>query len=180
MEAIIGIFGIIVGILVSEVIRWTNRIEILNNQIFQERLKDYINLFNLMQESYNQILQLFDSFEKISEEEREEIISKIIFPIVEFGDLNSFFISEELLVQCSTLFMGVEEISLKNIEEISKKYIADYKLTIEMIKNESGINILNKNYKNIFGYKHKSKMITHYMNLKKENFRKNESEHSSL
>ena len=41
------------------------------------------------------------------------------------------------------------------------------KIVITMLKNESGLSMLNKNIKNIIRYKHKSDIITYYEICKK-------------
>lgn len=166
MDFFYGIAGVVLGIFLNELIRRNNRTENLNDQIFNRRLEEYIELHDLLVNQYQIILELFDNFNEFNDEQKLEIISDVIFPIVIFNDKKSFFLSEELIVQTSTLFMGIENIQEADIEKTSEKISIDYDKTIDMIKNESGIKKVNKNFKKILKYNHKSDIIKYYKTKK--------------
>lgn len=172
MDFLYAIAGVVLGVILNEFIRRNNRTEILNNQIFNRRLEEYIKLHDLLVNQYQMVLDLLDNFSDFNDEEKLEIISNIILPIVTFNDKKSFFLSEELILQTSTLFMGIEDSKDSDLEKLKIKIGNDYQKTMEMIKNESGIKKVNKNFKSILKYKHNSPIIEYY---KKQKNQKNRS-----
>ena len=168
MEVVIGLLGIVIGIVLAEFIRRTNRIESLNNQIFNERLKAFIDLYRLMQDTYVDVNEYIDNFKKYDQELWTEMVSNTIFSIVVFTDQNGFLISEQLKLQCCTLYMGLEDIDIKSIDSYRTELQEKHKNTIMMIQNESGINRINKKLKEIIRFNHKSPVIEYYNLLKKK------------
>lgn len=120
LEFLIGIGGIVIGILLNELIRRMNRIEELNKQIFNKRMDEYIALHALMNKQYSLLGEMIESLEDYSQDERNKMSSTLIFPIAQFND-RSFFISEELAVQTTSLFMGVEDVEIKELSEYEKR-----------------------------------------------------------
>ena len=168
MEVIIGLIGIIIGIVLTEFIRRTNRIESFNNQIFNERLKAFIDLYRLMQDTYVQVNEYIDNFNNYEHKIWNEIVSDTIFSIVRFTDENGFLISEQLKLQCCALYMGLEDIDSKSKDSYISELQEQHKNTIIMIQNESGINQINKKIKDIIKHNHESPVIEYYNILKKK------------
>lgn len=167
LEFLIGIGGIVIGILFNELIRRMNRIEELNKQIFNKRMDEYIALHALMNKQYSLLGEMIESLEDYSQDERNKMSSILIFPIAQFND-RSFFISEELAVQTTSLFMGVEDVEIKELSEYEKKIGQAFKNTMQMIKNESGVARVNEKYKRMFNYHHKSDILDYYSKIKRE------------
>ena len=172
MEVVIGLLGIIIGIVLAEIIRRANRIESLNNQIFNVRLKAFIDLYRLMQDTYVEVSEFIDNFKNYDQVIWNEMASKTIFSIVCFTDQNGFLISEQLKLQCCTLYMGLEDIDSKSIDSYRSELQEKHKNTIIMIQNESGINRINKNLKGIIRFSHKSPVIEYYNLLNKKEKRR--------
>ena len=168
MEILTGLIGIVIGIFLTELIRRTNRIESLNNQIFNERLKAFIDLYRFMQNTYVQVTEIIDNINKYGQEAWTEIVSDMIFTIVKFTDKNGFLISEPLKIQCCTLYMGLEDMDQESIKNYKSQLQENHKNTIIMIQNESGINQINKKIKKILRYNHESSVIEYYNLLKKK------------
>jgi len=58
--------------------------------------------------------------------------------------------------------------TLEDNESHKKRIIESFSKAKEIIKNESGINKINKGHKKIIGYNHKSEIINYLHKLKKE------------
>lgn len=170
MEIIIGIGGIIFGVILNEVVRRNSRIESFNTQIFNERLEKFNELYMLLHKTYEEATQFLESFNKYSDEEWWEISNSLIFRLVTFGDESGFFISDELKVQCSSFYMGIEDVDTDTLESYHKVLQQNHRVTIEMVLNESGINRINKSMRGIIGYKHNSQVIKYYRKLKRKQF----------
>jgi len=168
MEIIIGLGGIVLGIILNELVRRRSRIESFNSQVFNERLEKFNELFMLLHKTHDDATQFLESFDKYTEEEWWEVSNLLIFGLVTFGDESGFFISDELKVHCSTLYMGIEDINSETLEKYRDELLQKHKSTIEMVLNESGVNRINKSMRKIIGFKHKSPVIRYYRKLKRK------------
>jgi len=169
--AIIGLLGVLIGLLINEHFRRRNRIETYSSHIFDKRVKIYEELYSKVSDCSSIISDLIEN-SKYSKEERHEIVSIAVHNIAEYGDNNSFYLNEHIVVQYMTLMIGVEDIYYiesadEKEQEIQRvwKHLRDTK---KMIKKESGIEELDKLFKSITQAKHKSYIIDYYNELEKE------------
>lgn len=171
MEYIISLITFFAGFIISELIRRSNRAETFNAQIFNKRLDMFCELYYLWNNTYEEIHTYIES---IIEETfpanitPEEYHFQIVEPLLHLLDENSLFFSEELCVHCGASLMGPEDYSISSCKEYLTDLSETSKTVKEMIKNESGLTMLNKNIKTIIKYKHKSDIITYYNLIKKE------------
>lgn len=166
--ALIGVTGVVVGVLFTELIRRFNRVEMLNDKIFNERLNSYINLYkkiNKINFEINSLIKMYENGE-INESVWKSKIKSINLNLAKYFDLNDFFFSEELIIHCVSIYFGLDEMTFENIEEYKQRITKTYKIAKEIIKNESGINKVNKGHKKIIRYNHKSPIIGYFHKLK--------------
>jgi hypothetical protein len=163
MESLIGILGVVFGIIMGELIRMINRVEDYNAQLVIKRIDICNNLYNLMSNSWYEMYMMLENEKQFDEGE----IHNCVLNICEFCDENSFYISEELRMQCCLLFMGIHETNEERREVKSKELQGEVVKTKEMIINESGISEINKKAQKIFKYNHKSEYIEQYKKIKR-------------
>lgn len=166
----ISIATFIFGFIIAELIRRWNRAETFNSCIFNTRLKVYCDLFSLIANVYSEMTEFIETAKKDSDSygtEIEEIHFSIVEPLLRFIDENALFLSEELCIQCSAMFMcnaWEDGDWLRYSENIMKQN----KNAVEMIKVESGMSYLNKSMKKIIKYSHNSPIISYYHKMSKQ------------
>ena len=170
MEILSGLLGALIAIFFTELTRRLNRIELLNDKIFNERLQSYIDLYKAMSKKNFEINLLIYEYENfnLDKELFKHKVRNINLELTQYFDLNDFFFSEELVVHCVSIYFGLEEMTLEDKEIHKQRILESFSKAKEIIKDESGINRINIGHKKIIGYDHKSEIIDYLHKLKKE------------
>lgn len=170
MEYLISIITFFAGFIISELIRRMNRAETFNTQIFNKRLEVYCGLYALWNKTYSNMVDFAEAIadDELEQEARLDAHLKLLTPLLNYLDANSLFLSEELVVQCSSAYLGFDDSSKDDAAKYLSNIQAQNKAVIAMIKAESGLDMLNKNIKNIIHYRHKSPVISYYHRMRKE------------
>ncbi len=166
--ALIGLLGVLIGLLVNEHFRRRNRIEAYSSRIFDRRIEIYEEIYSKVN-ACSEIISDLTENTTYSKEERHEIVSAALHNLAQYGDKNSFYLNDEIVLQYMTLLIGVEDIYyIENPEEKEKEIARVYKHlrdTKNMIKKEAGIEEIGKLFKSITRAKHKSPVIDAFHEL---------------
>jgi len=169
-QALIGVMGVLIGILINEALRRHRRIEDYSTKIFEKRLQVYEELYWKLHECYNVGNEVLSGDH--SAEKRHEIMASLVFPLLEFMDKNSLYLSDEIGVHCGGMWMSVDEIpSIENDGERlsqTEAYNQDFKDAKDMIKGESGLREIDKLFRSIAKPKYSSRLVGHYRKLQAE------------
>ena len=85
--ALIGIFGVVIGAGVNELLRRSRRIESYTGRVFDKRLEKYEHLMALMKAASVVAADVMKNTE-YTPKQRHELISSVILPIAQFTDDN--------------------------------------------------------------------------------------------
>lgn len=170
MEYIISILTFFLGFIIAEIIRRMNRAEAFNAQIFNKRLDVYCELYALWNKTYTAVTALIESIIEADcvDENALDNHLNLVIPLMNYMDKNSLFISEELVIQCGSAFLGFGDLSKDDSANYLSILQEQNKIVTAMIRDESGLSMLNKNIKSIIDYKHKSPIITYFHKAKRE------------
>lgn len=171
MDYVISALMLLGGYVIAEIIRRINRAESFSEIIFEKRLYAFLELYRIFNSTYEKCSDFLEAVVNEELEETEETKMSyfdVIEPLLRHLDANAMFFSEELSVQCGAAFLGPEEFTKEQCQEYLYKIRRANAETLMMIKNESGMTMLNKKIKRITGYKHTSPVIKYYTQLKKE------------
>jgi hypothetical protein len=102
-QALIGILGVLVGILVNEAIRRHRRIEDYSANIFEKRLQVYEQLYSKLDECHEAANSVRNGDHPA--EQRDQIMSTFVFPLLEFMDKNSLYFERR---NCRPLWRHVD------------------------------------------------------------------------
>lgn len=92
----------------------------------------------------------------------------IISPLLSFLDGKALFFSQELSVQCGAALMFPDNYSEAECRKYLKHIQEQNKIVTKMIRDESGLTMLNKNIKGIIKYKHKSDVISYFKKINRK------------
>lgn len=171
MDYVISALMLLGGYVIAEIIRRINRAESFSEIIFEKRLYAFLELYRIFNSTYEKCSDFLEAVVNEELEETEETKMSyfdVIEPLLRHLDANAMFFSEELSVQCGAAFLGPEEFTKEQCREYLYEIRRANAETLMMIKNESGMTMLNKKIKRITGYKHSSPVIKYYTQLKKE------------
>jgi hypothetical protein len=170
-NAIVGILGILIGILLNEYLRRKNRIENYSQKIFEKRFEVYEKLYEMVRKAYLAINDYIIE-ESLPFEERFNGAYDEGAKVIHYCTENQFYLSEELvvligsaIVNTSTIFESDDE---KVIEEETVRFRLDIRDIQVMILKESGIYEINKHFKSIGKVKYKGQVIDFYKKLKEK------------
>jgi hypothetical protein len=169
--ALIGLAGLLIGALLSEYFRRSNRIEVYSQKIFERRLEIYEQLMKLVQEAYIVGCDVLEDPEA-SDEDRHAAVSEAVMTIAEYVDENALFVDEYIAADVTALLMGVEEIP--KIQDESEREAAvsnfrsHYKAAKQNILEESGIRQINQHLKIVSGSRLDSPIIRRLKELEKK------------
>jgi len=172
-EALIGLVGILIGLLLNEHFRRSNRIENYSSKVFEKRLEIYEKLIVLVNEKSSLVTDMIESIgvlEELTEEVAHEVCFKAGLDLMEFCDANQLYLNDEITVHIGATFVGIEEIIDANKEE-KEIQLQKFRLAVgeakKMIKAESGIEELDSLFKKITKARHNSPVIEYFRELKK-------------
>lgn len=143
--ALVGILGITLGILVSEILRRKNRREQFAPTIFLKRLNAYEELFDKIYLGHHIATEIINS-DELDQTKRHDLTSHLISDIAEHADANMLYLDPDICTHSTALFMGIEDIySLKGSEkkEMLHHYYDMRKEALRMIKEDSGVAEIN-------------------------------------
>jgi hypothetical protein len=171
LTAIIGLFGVLVGIFLTEYFRRQRRIEFYSKEVFQKRLSVYEELYKKMEASYLIATDVIENPD-YSEKERGKIISEVIMDVASFTDQNGLYLNENLVIHCLLTLIGVEDIfSIENPDEKETQittFREAYGKAKQLIRKESGMETLDKLFGSISKAKLESPYISYYQKIKRE------------
>jgi hypothetical protein len=167
--ALIGLVGVLVGALLAEHFRRSNRIEAYAQKIFERRLEVYEGLMKLVQEAYATADATLD--EGMSKEERHSLLSGAILAIAQYTDENALFIDHYIAADATAMAMsadGIPEITdeVERATAISN-FRSHYKATKQNILEESGVRQINEHFKLVSRSRPSSPVITRMKELEK-------------
>ncbi|MFA6981298.1 MAG: hypothetical protein WC209_18370 [Ignavibacteriaceae bacterium] len=167
-SAIIGILGLLLGIIFTELIRRRNRIENYSQKIFEKRFEVYEKLFQLVDSSYRNINDFIVN-KSLPLEERFLGSYDEGMKVIKYCSDNRFYLSEEIvvligsaIVNTSTIFESNDE---NEIEEVAVQFRLDIREIETIIQKESGIREINKHFWSIGKVKYKGPVIDYYKKL---------------
>jgi hypothetical protein len=168
--ALIGFLGVILGLLTNEYFRRKGRIDVYSKEIFQKRLGVYEELYLKVHQSCSTATDVIEN-PALTKEERHSIWSKAVLDLAEFTDKNALYLNEQITVHCLMTMMGVEDIYyLEDPEERDRERAGFFEHTGKskaMIKQETGLQAIEKFYGSISKAKHKSEYLTYLKKAKK-------------
>ena len=132
-EAFIGLLGILIGLLINEHFRRTNRIEKYSSHIFDKRLEIYEKLMHLVNEKSSLVMDIIEN-NQLSKEEANKICHSAGFEIMEYCDANWLYLNEEIIVHIATTFIGVDDIIESDNEGFKKKEKQEFRKSIVSAK----------------------------------------------
>lgn len=168
--ALIGLFGVVVGGLLSQVFHRQNRVETYSHKVFERRLEVYESLMSLLQSGYEIANEVMEN-EELSSEERHAIISEVIMSIAKFTDEHGLYIDKYVAAHMTSAFMGAEDVLTETDEKQRKALVnairSSYKTAKGIVLNESGAEEINKHFRSISRSKPTSPVIERIKELEK-------------
>lgn len=169
--ALVGLVGVLVGALLAEHFRRSNRIEVYSQKIFERRLEIYEGLMKRVQQAYtiaNATLEDPD----LSKEERHAALSVAILAVAEYTDENAIFIDPYIAADATAMAMSVEDIPEMTDETERAAAISvfrsQYKATKMNILEESGVREINEHFKLVSRSKPDSPIIARIKELERD------------
>lgn len=165
-----GLFCVIIGIVLNELIRRSMRVEIFAPKIFEKRLEKHEELMELIQVGYEVASDVMTN-SSYSAEERLALISEVVGTIAEFVDREVLFLDPDLAAHCVAAFMGAEEVlSIEDLKERSRAedYVGTkYMEAKRMIREESGVRQVERLFRKIHKPRLQSPVIDRIKYLRK-------------
>jgi hypothetical protein len=169
--ALIGLFGLLLGIAINETLRRGNRIENYAAQVFDKRLKIHEELYALVSVVGEPAKDVIEN-PNYSSKQRHGIVSAVIHEIANWCDKNEMYLSVELTLLCTPLLMGVEEIydteDSDEKQDLVTQFLDNLHNAKKMIRKESGIEDIEKMFSSITKPKHTSPIVAYYRKRKRE------------
>lgn len=170
-SALIGLLGVFVGILLTELFRKQSRVEQFWSPVFAKRLDAHEALYKKVQSSYCVLCELYENNEYPIEERHEMAVADGM-SLMNLLDEHDLFLGEKLTVHIGMLWVGSAGIFSKEFDEKTRdemfgKFRESYKETKDLIKKSSGISKIDENVSKALKSKLSSNYINTYMKLKK-------------
>ncbi len=132
------------------------------NSLFDDRIKVYEKLYYEIREADNIVRELIE-LENISESEKKEIIYYVGLQIAKFTDDNSFYLQNEIVIQCIGTFIGVDDI-FDSDKLVGKENLELYRKNIRATQKL----LKSVNSKGIIDVTLKTPIMEYYSELVKE------------
>ena len=173
-SAIIGLVGVVLGIVLNEVLRRRNRVEVLLSKAFEKRLSVYDEMFRKLNDCISIAHDVMEN-PKYSKEERSELWSTVVLDVAEFSDANRLYLNEDITVHSMMTLIGIEDIfeieDSKRKEKEKAKFGREIHEAKEMIRKETGLAELDNLFRSITKAKHQSNYLD-YVNKMRQKYAK--------
>jgi len=164
-EMLVGLLGIVVGALVSELMRRRVRIETYSSAVFEKRLAIYEELYRRIRHAGEVADELFDN-RGHSPQQRHALVSAVVLDIAGYTDEQDMYVNEEVAIHCTSLLMGIERTSSIACDTERKQGQRQFRELLmaakRMIRKESGVADLDALFRSITKAKHSSPVIDYY------------------
>lgn len=168
----ISIITFFAGYLISEIIRRINRAESFNTQIFNKRLDVFSELYSTWNRAYMDVSTFIEAIINGEFSENDDLDGThfiLVSPLLKLLDEKALFFSQELCVHCGAALLCPDDYSEESCKAYLERIKKQNKIVTNMIRDESGLTMLNKNIKGIIKYKHKSDIITRFKEIQRDN-----------
>lgn len=174
-NAIIGLLGVVLGIVLTELLRRRSRVEFLLSKAFEKRLNVYDELFGKLNEGISVAHDVIDNPE-YSKDDRSELWGTVVLDVFQFFDANKLYLNEDITIHCMMTMIGVEEMfyieDKKQKEKERAKFSREINDAKEMIKKETGLAELDNLFRSITKAKHESNYLDYVNKLKAKHAKK--------
>jgi len=141
-QSLFGVACVLLGIGLNEWVRRSNRIETFAGTVFKERFDVHVKLWNTIRDAKPTADQIIKD-STLSPDARHELLSGLVWRVLDFCDENSLYLNEEVTVHCCTVFMGIEDISsesdAKKRDEMIAHFEEGYQKAREIVREETGL-----------------------------------------
>jgi hypothetical protein len=162
LQSMFGIGCLLLGIVVNELVRRSNRIEAYAKDVFDKRFSVYEGLWKLI----NDAKPIADSVIEdgsLSAEARHQIVSNLVLDIAQFCDENALYLNEDVTVHSCTIYMGIEDIATisdaKERDSALSHFYGSYRAAREIIRAETGLQRLDALFRKVTKAKYSSGAI---------------------
>jgi len=173
-QALIALIGILVGILLNEYFRRSNRIEVYSAKVFEKRLEVYEGLMKKICEAEADINDLLEG-KSLPTKDLHNIAFEAGLRVMDYTEEHSFYLNDEIIVHAGAAFVGTGDfVKMRRGKErddaIShfRKMLAGAK---DMIRAESGMKEIDEAFRAVTKAKHTSPVIEYYRTLKQKHDR---------
>lgn len=147
ITALIGLFGVVIGVLLNEFFFQKQKQSLFSGVIFNKKLKTYSNLLNMFKDACKKTRDAALN-PKLSNFDKETIVRNEIINIVKYTDSKPLFVDTNLvLLTIKPLLL----VSLKKRTYLKEEQIfsTNQSEVIEEFKNDLGINRINFFFKKL-------------------------------
>jgi len=170
-QALIGLVGLLIGILLNEYFRHRNRVETYSSKVFERRLEVYEGLMKVIGEAESKVSDALEN-ESVPLAERHQRAFEAGIGVMEYMDKHSLYLNDEITVHCGAAFVGVGDILEMPKGKKREGQIAQYRAMIgdvkRMIRAESGMSEIDRVFRTVTKAKHSSPVIDYYHKNKNE------------
>lgn len=174
-SGIIGLLGVILGIVITELLRRRRRVELLLSKAFEKRLNVYDELFGKLNECTLVAYDVMDNPE-YSKDERSDLWSTVVLDVAQFCDAKKLYLNEDITIHCMMTMIGVEDIyyieDKKHKEKEKAKFSREINEAKEMIKKETGLAELDNLFRSITKAKHGGNYLDYVNKLRAKHAKK--------
>lgn len=164
-QALIGLVGLFIGILLNEYFRRRNRVEAYSSKVFERRLEVYEGLLAAIRKAEAEISSILDN-ESIPQDERQKMAFVAGLKVMEYMDAHSLYLNDEITVHCGAAFVGVADIldqrEANKHQEMLRHYYEMLRSAKEMVRAESGMKAIDNAFRTVSNAKHSSPVIEYY------------------
>jgi len=165
IPALIGFLGVLIGILLNNYFRRNERITKFSEIVFVNRLKIYEKYYSEVQMFSDIVSELQN--DKMEPAAKEKLVFQKGLEVCQFSDENSFYLSDELTVHIGATLVGIggffSEVATEDEKaDQLKQFRLQVRDGLKMIRNESGIDRITNDLKEMAGVEHRSDIIQYY------------------
>lgn len=169
--SIIGVSGMLLGVIISEVVRRRSRVEKFSEAYFIKKIEIYdelVSRFLDLELLFSDVTQDDEYMNNRYDDWQQEVID-----FLSWCDKKFLYLGEELTVHIGIVLVGAGGYVGGSKEKEKKEILSDFRGTKLLMKEALGFNHIEKKVKVIANSKVESGYIDYYRKIKKEQELKN-------
>ena len=141
LSALIGMFGVVVGIILNEYFIQRNKQSLFSAKIYSKKFEVYLELLSIFQLSCKHVREAVSN-DKLSDFKRETIVRNDIVTLIDYTDSNILFIDQKITLKIieTLLLVDLKKNKFKKNEIV---FSQNYSYVVESIKDDLGITRVN-------------------------------------
>ena len=166
LSSLIGVGGVVIGLLLSELLRRRSRIEKFSEVYYSKRIEAYEKMY----EDFVTLTGLFSDLKELNEstEIKMKVWHEQVLEFLGFTDTKALFLDQNLTVHLDMVLIGAGGFLEGDKDKTENEILSEFKQSKLLIRESLGLSNIERNFHSTAKPKVSSEYIGYFEKVKKQ------------